>query len=74
MEGGAKVRKDFRALTVEDRRRTGSQSLLWSLRVLNRECLRRWWDPNQELPGNGRTARVLGYSRVGRGGGALACV
>jgi hypothetical protein len=27
MEGGAKARKDFRALTVEDRRRTGSQSV-----------------------------------------------
>jgi hypothetical protein len=27
MEGGARVRKDFRVLTVEDRRRTVSQSV-----------------------------------------------
>jgi hypothetical protein len=27
MEGSARVRKEFRALTVEDRRRTGSKSM-----------------------------------------------
>ncbi len=77
MEGGARVREGFRVLTVEDRRRTGSRAqalelVLWSTRVLNRVGLRRWWDPNQEFPGNGRTARVLTCSREGRSGGALA--
>src|ERR1022692_763929 len=35
--------------------------------------LRRWWDPNQEFPGEGRTARVRRRTRrVGRSDGALA--
>jgi len=38
--------------------------------------LRRWWDPNQEFPGEGRTARVRRRARrVGRSDGVLAwCV
>src|SRR6266404_9809063 len=37
-----------------------------------KDSLRRWWDPNQEIPGEGRTEYDGVLKRVGRCGGAPA--
>src|ERR1700722_18919613 len=57
------VRKTARssATTVEDRRRADFLAEKGALK----DSLRRWWDPNQEIPGEGRTEE---YEDVLKGG------
>jgi hypothetical protein len=61
MDRGLRQAARLDATTVEDRRRASVPSWKGALK----DSLRRWWDPNQELPGEGRTKE---YESVLEGG------
>jgi large subunit ribosomal protein L1 len=69
-EAGGGLRKAVEGCERNHRRRPQARQGLLKRPLKDR--LRRWWDPNQEFPGEGRTEEsTTAYSRVGRSDGVL---